>query len=263
MNRLLMTDMNEDLAQHYAVIKNELLKKGIAESVTMASAPVTGTGWHRDVSRWPGKKAGETVDMGNITVTEDYFKTVGMTIKEGRGFRHPGDTLNVICNETAIKLMRLKDPISQSITYIDQPLKIIGVVKDALTVSPFAPADPTLFFYDPAPGGTIMYRLSSGIKTSDALNQLSAIFNKYNPALPYTYRFADQDYAAKFDLELLVGKLAALFAGLAIFISCLGLFGLAAYMAEQRTKKSASGKCWAHRCRSSGSSCQKNLLRWF
>ena len=237
MNRLMMTDMNEELTHNYPVIKNELMKKGIAESVTMASAPVTGTGWHRDVSRWPGKKAGETVDMANISVTEDYFKTVGMELKEGRGFTGPGDTLNVICNEAAVKLMRLKDPISQTITYIDQPTKIIGVIKDALTVSPFASADPTLFFYDPTPGGTIMYRLSPGIKTSDAISQLSSIFNKYNPALPYTYRFADQDYAAKFDLEQLVGKLAALFAGLAIFISCLGLFGLAAYMAEQRTKE--------------------------
>ncbi|MEJ7679063.1 MAG: FtsX-like permease family protein [Segetibacter sp.] len=85
--------------------------------------------------------------------------------------------------------------------------------------------------------GNLMYRLSPAIKTQDAINQLTAIFNKYNPAYPYNYRFADTEYANKFKLEVLIGKLAAIFAGLAIFISCLGLFGLAAYMAEQRTKE--------------------------
>jgi ABC-type antimicrobial peptide transport system permease subunit len=83
----------------------------------------------------------------------------------------------------------------------------------------------------------MMYRLSSGKKAPEAIAQLTAIFDKYNPVYPYTYAFADESYAAKFNLELLIGKLSGLFAGLAIFISCLGLFGLAAYMAEQRTKE--------------------------
>jgi ABC-type antimicrobial peptide transport system permease subunit len=82
-----------------------------------------------------------------------------------------------------------------------------------------------------------MYRLSANIKTQDAIQQLTAIFNKYNPTFPYNYTFADTDYAAKFKLEMLIGKLAGLFAALAIFISCLGLFGLAAYVAEQRKKE--------------------------
>ena len=83
----------------------------------------------------------------------------------------------------------------------------------------------------------MMYRLSPKIKTQDAITQLTSIFNKYNPAFPYNYSFADEDYAAKFKLEVLIGKLAGLFAALAIFISCLGLFGFAAYVAEQRTKE--------------------------
>jgi putative ABC transport system permease protein len=82
-----------------------------------------------------------------------------------------------------------------------------------------------------------LYRLSPKIKTQDAVAQLTTIFNKYNPAYPYTYNFADENYASKFNLEMLIGKLAGLFAALAIFISCLGLFGLAAYVAEQRTKE--------------------------
>jgi putative ABC transport system permease protein len=236
-NRLMITDMNQDLGKNYAAIKNELIEKGIAETVTTASNSVTTGGNHRDVDYWQGKRPGESVDMGVITISDDYFKTLGMSMKEGRNFDSPSDTLNVIFNEAAVKLLRLKNPLSQTITWVDTKLRIIGVVKNALMASPFAPADPTIFLYNPKPQNVIMYRLSPGIRTRDAITKLTAIFNKYNPAYPYTYTFADDSYAAKFKLETLIGKLSGLFAALAIFISCLGLFGLAAYIAEQRTKE--------------------------
>lgn len=236
-NRLMMTDMNKDLNHNYTAIKNEMQQKGIATMITTASRNVTTAGNHRDVDDWPGKKAGESVDMGYIHVSEDYFNTVGMTMKEGRNFSGKSDTLNIVCNEAAVKLMRLNDPVNQVITYIDTRLKIIGVVKDAIMQSPFAPADPTIFMYETYPQNVMMYRLSATVKTQDAVTALTSIFNKYNQAYPYTYAFADESYATKFNLEALVGKLAGIFAALAIFISCLGLFGLAAYMAEQRNKE--------------------------
>jgi len=236
-NRLMITDMNDDLGKSYPAIQNELIGKGIAETVTTASAKVTTSGNHRDVDDWNGKRPGETVNMGTIRVSDSYFKTLGMSMKEGRDFNLPADTLNVIFNEAAVKLLRLQNPLNETITWIDTKLRIIGVVKDALMASPFAPADPTIFFYDANPQSVIMYRLAAGIKTQDAITKLTAIFNKYNPAYPYAYSFADDSYAAKFKLEVLIGKLAGLFAGLAIFISCLGLFGLAAYIAEQRTRE--------------------------
>jgi len=236
-NRLMITDMNADLGSNYTAIRNDLIEKGIAASVTTATASVTTGGNHRDVEEWSGKRPGESVDMGWIRVSDDYFKTLGMSMKEGRDFNSPSDTLNVIFNEAAVKLLRLKNPLNQTITWIDTKFRIIGIVKNALMASPFGQADPTMFFYDAHPQDVIMYRLSSNIKTQDAITKLTSIFNKYNPAYPYTYTFADDNYAAKFNLEILIGKLAGLFAGLAIFISCLGLFGLAAYIAEQRTKE--------------------------
>lgn len=238
LNGLVMTPMNGDLVHNYVAIKNELLQKGLVESITCASSPATSSGWHRDVDDWPGKRPGETVDMGRITIADNYFTTLGMTMKEGRDFSGNGDTLNVIFNEAAVRLLRLKNPLHQVITNWDKKMQIIGVVRDALTVSPYMPADPTMFLYDPGtPQGTIMYRLSPHMPVHDAIAQIGAIFSRYNPAFPYEYQFADASYAGKFDLEVLVGKLVAVVAGLAIFISCLGLFGLAAYMAERRTRE--------------------------
>jgi ABC-type antimicrobial peptide transport system permease subunit len=170
-------------------------------------------------------------------VSEDYFKTVGMRINDGRNFSNAYDSISVIFNEAAIKRLRLKNPVGQKITWQDKQFTIAGVVKDALMISPFKAADPTMFYCFPNPQGTLLYRLSPNIKTQDAITQLTGIFNKYEPAYPYNYSFSDENYASKFNLEMLIGKLAGLFAALAIFISCLGLFGLAAYVAEQRTKE--------------------------
>ncbi|MDP9047663.1 MAG: FtsX-like permease family protein, partial [Bacteroidota bacterium] len=118
----------------------------------------------------------------------------------------------------------------------NKPVRIIGVVKDALMESPFTPIAPAIFAHAPG-GNSIMYRLRSNVGTQDAIVRLTKIFDTYNPAYPYSYQFVDEQYNSKFHLEVLVGKLAGIFAGLAIFISCLGLFGLAAYVAEQRTKE--------------------------
>ena len=236
-NRLMMTDMNEDLTSNYNAIRNEIKQKGIADLITTSSNDVTSGGNHRDVDEWPGKKPGESVNMGYIYVSEDYFKTLGMSMKEGRNFSGSSDTLNVIFNEAAVKLLRLKNPINQVITNMDTRFRIIGVVKDAIMGSPFTPADPTIFSYQATPQNVMLYRLSAHIKTPDAIAELTSIFNKFNPAYPFTYTFADESYAVKFKLEVLIGKLAGIFAVFAIFISCLGLFGLAAYTAEQRTKE--------------------------
>lgn len=237
LNRLMMTDMNKDLQKNYTALKNELLQKGIAEWVTTASSPATDIYWHTDLDHWPGKHAGETVEMGAIVVSPDYFKTLGMAVRQGRDFNGNADTTSVIFNEAAIKRLRIKDPVNRVISWNNFQYTIAGVAKDALMLSPFSPADPTMFLMYPEPQGILMYRLSPTIKTQDALRQLTEIFNKYNPAYPYDYAFADGNYAAKFKIEVLIGKLSGIFAMLAIFISCLGLFGLAAYVAEQRSKE--------------------------
>ncbi|QEM10162.1 ABC transporter permease [Mucilaginibacter rubeus] len=238
-NRLMATNANEDLGKHFDAFKNELIQSGLVQSVSSASSAVTDIDMHNDIDQWPGKFAGETVEMGVIAVANDYFKTVGMKMLAGRDFNNvASDSLNIVFNEAAIKRLRLKgNPISQTITYGGQKCKIIGVVKNALMLSPFAQADPTMFVYNNNPHQNMIYRLSAKANPHDAIDKIGQVFSKYSPAYPYTYRFVDEDYNRKFGQEVLVGKLSGIFAGLAIFISCLGLFGLAAYIAEQRTKE--------------------------
>ncbi len=238
LNRVMITGASQDLVHNYSALKNELLGAGIASSVTMSSNGATWIYLHDDIDNWPGKKSGERMELGVVWVNRDYFKTLGMKLVEGRAFNGESDQATVIINEAAVKRLGLKHPIGQTFKY-DTTRTIIGIVRDALMQSPYSPADPSMFLYDydPSPKSVVLYRLSPQIATQDAIARLGPIFNKYNPSYPFDYGFQDADYAQKFSSEVLIGKLAALFAGLAIFISCLGLFGLAAYMAEQRNKE--------------------------
>jgi ABC-type antimicrobial peptide transport system permease subunit len=236
-NRLMTTAVNTELGQQYTALKEELLQNQIAESVSQSSSPATDIWWHSDLDQWAGKTAGETVEMGIIRVREDYFKTVGMNLQQGRDFAGDADTTSVIFNQTAINRLRLKHPVGQLITWQGRSHRIVGVVKDALMLSPFGKADPTMFVYSPRPLNVLLYRIAPNRSTQDALTRLKALFAKYNPSYAYNYQFVDATYAAKFKLELLIGTLAGLFASLAIFISCLGLLGLASFTAEQRTKE--------------------------
>lgn len=235
--RLLTSEMNEDLERNYGAFKNELLQSGAVESITTSTSAATDVSSHGDIDHWSGKYAGETVEMGFVGVSDDYMKTLGMTMRMGRDFasNSKADSSNIILNEAAVKRLRLKDPINQIVTINNQQLRIIGVVKDALMLSPFASADPTSFYV--SKGWSLIYRLSSTMPTQQAVEKVGTIMAKYNPGFPFEYHFVDEEYNRKFQMEVLIGKLSGIFAGLAILVSCLGLFGLAAYVAEQRTKE--------------------------
>jgi putative ABC transport system permease protein len=241
-DRLVMTTITPDLNRNYTALKNDLLQSGFVANVTRASSPVPVIDFQAgcNLLNWPGKNFGEPLGMSYAAVSEDFFKTVGMRMEEGREFAGtPNDTLHVILNEAAVKKLRLKTPVGQMLTseLSKEPMRIIGVVKNAIIGSPFSAIQPALFVYNPDLAGTVIYRLKPDVNVHDAIGKLALTFNKYNPAYPYDYQFADATYDSKFKQAQLVGKLAAIFAGLTILISCLGLFGLAAYMAEQRTKE--------------------------
>jgi ABC-type antimicrobial peptide transport system permease subunit len=236
---LLAVDMSSDLSRNYQPFKNELLQSGLAGSVTKSSTAVDGFAASFAISDWPGRKKDESLEMVATAVSEDYFKTVGMRIKEGREFLGESDTMNLILNESAVKRLRLKDPVNKliSLEYTSVPMRVIGIVGDVVMGSPFQAAIPTLFIFNSRWAGSVLLRLADRGDLQDDLVKLKQVCAKYNPSYPLVYHFVDEQYAHKFDAEAQVGKLIALFATLAILISCLGLFGLAAYMAEQRTKE--------------------------
>ncbi|HET6255912.1 MAG TPA: ABC transporter permease [Puia sp.] len=240
-NRLVMTDMSADLVKNFPALRQEMIQSGVVTDAATATSQVTAMQSHCMLNNWPGKTASdESAGIGSVWVSDTYFKALGMQIIAGRDFSADidADSAGVILNEAAVRRIGLKDPVGQSVTWncYGQPVRILGIVKDALMESPYKPVAPAIFYHGQW-GNTLIYRLSAHAKTQDALAVLTRLFEKYNPAYPYSYKFVDEEYSHKFSIELLVGKLAGIFAGLAILISCLGLFGLAAFVAEQRTRE--------------------------
>lgn len=236
---LMMTKITDDLQKNYEALKTELTGSGLVENITKASSPATDVKSHTVIEDWPQKTSTDKLSVGVISTSETYFNTLGIKIKSGRNFYEnwQADTSRVIINESAARTMGLTDPVGQIITWNRaQRATIVGVVEDAIMESPFTPVAPTVFVHGRG-GNDIIYRLSASTKMNEAIERVGAIFNKYNPAYPYSYLFVSEEYARKFNLELLIGKLAGLFAGLAVFISCLGLFGLVAFLVDQRTKE--------------------------
>lgn len=228
----------------YHDLKQEALQAGLVSGMTRSLSQPTEIYSHNTIDDWPGHQPNEPLSLAMQAVADpDYFQTLGIKLAMGRNFtgNFAADSTDVILNEAAVKRMRLKQPLNQiirwSLSNAPNRLRIIGVVQDALTKNPFSAAEPTMFVYQPDWTYNITYRLSPGIATQTSLARLKTIFDKYNPNMPFEYHFVDESYAAHFDLEMLIGRLAAVFAVLAVFISCLGLFGLAAYVAEQRTKE--------------------------
>jgi len=240
-NRLLITEGSGIL---FPALKHEVLETGVVSSITQSLSPMTDIYSHNTIDAWPGKMPNEAFTPAmNAVGDTDYFKTVGMQLLAGRNFTgNPGDdSASVILNETAVRRMRLNQPLNQYISWplswVPRNLRVVGVVKDVLSNAPFAPAEPAIYVWRPNWSFTTMYRLSLSVSTTVALDRLRPIFNKYHKDFPFQYYFSDDKYAEKFAVEKLVGRLAGIFAVLAIFISCLGLFGLIACVAEQRTRE--------------------------
>jgi len=238
---LVMVNSSDDLNRNFIALKSDLLQSGQVVSVTKAASGMTYFPASFSIRDFPGKKSGESLEMATTAISPGYFKTVGTRLKLGHDFAEDAgpDTLDVILNEAAAQQLRLKNPLNQLITfdYRKNPMRIIGVVENAIVGSPFYLAGSALYVYNPGWTGAVMFRLNPNADRQRAIKKIAVIFNRYNPSFPFDYRFADEAFSASYSTEILVGTLASIFAGLAIFISCLGLFGLAAYVAEQRTKE--------------------------
>lgn len=245
-NNLIYLFTQGDVNKHYGAIKNELLNSGVAVAVNHSANPISqrwGDSWG---FQWKGStKSDEKIDFVRLGTDADFTKTFDVKLVEGRDidiFNYPSDSSAIMLNEAAVKAMHIKDPIGLQIHWAGETemYHVVGVVKDFIIESPFESKINPMMICGPALSNylqVVHVRLNPDKSTKSALAGVQAIFKKYNPQYPPDYVFVDESYAEKFENAQRTGTLAALFAGLTILISCLGLFGLAAYMAESRIKE--------------------------
>jgi putative ABC transport system permease protein len=236
---LMLETATSGLHDHFTAFSDELLKTGAVTAIAESNSPATDVWDNRSGFEWEGKDPGLIADFATIAVTKAYGKTVGWQFKDGRDFSDAflSDSSGIILNETAVKFMGLKHPIGATIRWGDYPMHVIGVIKDMLMQSPYEPVKQTIFWLATDKGTIVNFKIKPGLGAAEALTRIGTVFKKYDPAEPFAYRFIDEEYAKKFNDEERIGRLAASFAILAILISCVGLFGMAAFMSGQRVKE--------------------------
>jgi putative ABC transport system permease protein len=240
---LVFTFNQGDVNKNFDLIKHDLLSSGAAVAITRSFNPITRRWSDGSGYQWPGSTETDTkVDFVQMGSDADFVETLGVKLVEGRDidvYNYPTDSTAMLLNEVAVKTMGLKNPVGQIIRRVgyDQAWHVVGVVKDFILESPYANINPTVIIGPTQWSQVIHFKLNPENSAAVSLAKAEKIFKKYNPQYPFEYVFVDEAYARKFEDEKRTGTLAALFAGLSIFISCLGLFGLATYMAESRVKE--------------------------
>ncbi len=240
-NGLIRFNMNTvDLNGKNDVLRQELLATSGVIEVAESSAATTENNYFDDRIEWQGKdpRLPKTAFVLRA-VTHDFGKTIGWQFTEGRDFSRSYQTDNaaVILNEAAVKYMQLSDAVGKTITFNNKPYAIVGVIRDMITDSPYKPVQPGLFFMVPQIGPVITMRLNPKLSPAKAISLIQPVFRKLNPNGLFDYKFVDEEYGRKFAAEQQIGTLSTVFAILAIFISCLGIFGLASFVAAQRIKE--------------------------
>ncbi|WP_152268410.1 ABC transporter permease [Agriterribacter humi] len=228
-----------DILKNYEVLRTALLGTGDVKNVSRSMGSVTDDYGGTTAVGWKGKAHGTQPLLISNKVTHDYGETIGWNILSGRNFSRnfSTDTAAIILNQSAVGLMGFKNPLAETVKLAGKDYRVIGVVSDMIKFSPFNKVNPSLFTIDPNATNIINIRIASQIPIGNALSKIETVFKKYDPAVPFEYKFVDEEYATKFSNELRIGKLAGIFAALAILVSCLGLFGLASFVAAQRTKE--------------------------
>ncbi len=243
-NNLVYVDFEGDIEKNYPLIRQELLQSGVAVAVSKNWQNMPGGGSTTFGYRWPGEPPHDTTrGIGIFSSDADLVRTAKLRLVAGRDidvYRYPTDSLAIILNETAVKWMGFRDPVGQIIynPYENRRWHVIGVVKDYVYGTPYGEVPPAMIL-GPAAGvfTTMHIRLNPERPTAANLEKAQAIFKRYNAAYPFEFHFVDQEYARKFEDAQRTRTMAGLFAALAVFISCLGLFGLSAFVAESRIKE--------------------------
>jgi ABC-type antimicrobial peptide transport system permease subunit len=232
-----------DFQNNKLALKQALLTSGVVSDIGFSSSPVTAIWDNYGGFTWRGKVPESESSFSVTWINEDFGKAIHWKIRQGRDYSKDfsTDTSAVIINEAAAKYLNFKNPVGEFIAFEgDGPKRqIIGVVDDIVAESPYEPVRKGFYWLqkDPNSLGLMEVKLNPNMSMITALPKIEAIFKKMAPSAPFQYKFADEEFARKFIAEQKVSKLSTVFAVLAIFISCLGIFGLASFVAEQRTKE--------------------------
>lgn len=237
-NNLIMLPQTGDLGRNYEALKNDLLNTGLVASVTRTLSPVTDVWWKSASPDWEGKPAGSSIIFSGQTVDKDYTQTFGVRIIEGRDFSGtPADSANMLLNKAAVEVMHLVNPVGRLLRYGSRQYTVIGVTENVVMESPYKPVDPLMVYYRPKSTGIITIRLNKGAAPQKAIAAMETLVKKHSPSSVFDYSFVDREFGKKFLTEELISKITDIFAGLAIFICCLGLAGLASFTIEKRVRE--------------------------
>jgi ABC-type antimicrobial peptide transport system permease subunit len=229
-----------DLEENYSFIKNQLISSEVATSVTKTSSPITEGMSESYDFQWKGKDPNDKTIFDRFSADEDIVKTAGLKLIQGRDMNlkeYPADSFACILNESAVKAMNFDNPLGQIIKDNNIDWHVVGVVKDFVLESPFKNIKPMVIEGSKSSFNAIHIKLNAANSAEKNIDAIEKLFKAYNPKYPFEYHFIDEDYARKFNDTKRTATLTGLFAGLTIFISCLGLFALAAYMAQSRIKE--------------------------
>ncbi len=237
-NNLISIPSSPEANRNGEVIKNELMQTNLIAAITRTSSPLTEIWNYTPAPDWKGKPQKADLIMTAMRSDADFGKTIGVKLLQGRDFLNaPGDSTSMLLNKAAVEVMQLKDPVGTEMRYGPQTFTVVGVTDNVVMSSPYAPVMPMMVMLDKQRGAFFMVRLKDGVKPQTALPKIENIFKKYNPEYPFDYSFVDQQFNQKFVTEDLIGRLTNIFAGLAIFICCLGLSGLTSFTIEKRFKE--------------------------
>ena len=231
---------SKEINKHYDAFRNDLLQTGVVGEVAKSGTPITQTFTTNSGFTWKGKDPDMQEEFVTDRITHEFGKTIGWQILKGRDFSrdHETDLFGLVINEAAAEYMGFEHPVGEKLKWGENgSYTIIGVVKNIITQSPYSPIKPTFFFIDYNRSNVANIKIRPNTRVSDALAKIESVFKKYDPVSPFEYNFSDQEYAKYFGNEERISKLASFFAILAILISCLGLFGLASFVSQQRTKE--------------------------
>lgn len=227
------------LEKSYTSLKNELLASNVVVSVSKTSAPIT-QGWSDSWGfEWEGKDPNDKTDFDRYCVDENFVKTMGVKLAQGRDLdlkQFATDSTAMLINESALKVMKFKDPLGQVVKDGHTPYRVVGVIKDFIINSPYYPTKPMIIVGAKGWFNVMHVRLKENTTAAD-MSKVETAFKKFNPEFPFEPKYINEEYAQKFGDVQRISSFATIFALLTVFISCLGLFGLAAYMAENRVKE--------------------------